>query len=55
LKDKDFIEIIFELAYGDEAINKGFTKAEVVAKIQEYSNHALAWEEINEAWEEIQP
>ena len=55
MKDKDFIEIIFELAYGDEAINKGFTKAEVVAKIQEYSNHALAWEELVAKWEEIQP
>jgi len=55
LKDKDFIEIIFELAYGDEAINKGFTKEEVVAKIQEYSNHALAWEELESKWEELKP
>jgi hypothetical protein len=46
LKDKDFIEIIFELAFGDDAINKDYTKEEVVAKIQEYSNHALAWEEL---------
>lgn len=55
MKDKDFIEIIFELAYGDEAINKGFTKEEVVAKIQEYSNHALAWEELESKWEELKP
>ena len=55
LKDKDFIEIIFELAFGDDAINRGFTKEEVVAKIMEYSRHALAWEELNEAYEEIKP
>lgn len=55
MKDKDFIEIIFELAFGDEAINKGFTKDEVVTKIFEYSKHALAWEELNEALEEIKP
>ena len=55
MKDKDFIENIFELAFGDDAINKGFTKEEVVAKIMEYSRHALAWEELVAKWEEIQP
>tara|TARA_S200002703_G_C3585808_1_gene179938 strand:- start:26 stop:172 length:147 start_codon:yes stop_codon:yes gene_type:complete len=47
LKDKDFIEIIFELAFGDDAINKDYTKEEVVAKIQEYSDNALLYEEVN--------
>ena len=46
-EDKDFIETIFEIAFGDDAINKGFTKAEVVAKIQEYSDNALLYEEVN--------
>ena len=44
MKDKDFIEIIFEIAFGDDAINKGFTKEEVVTKIQEYSDNSLAFE-----------
>ena len=44
LKDKDFIEIIFEIAFGDDAINKDYTKEEVVTKIQEYSDNSLAFE-----------
>jgi hypothetical protein len=47
LKDKDFIETVFEIAFGDDAINKGFTKQEVIAKIQEYSDNALLYEEVN--------
>lgn len=55
MNDKDFIEIIFELAFGDDAINKDYTKQEVVSKIMEYSKHALAWEELVAKWEEIKP
>ena len=47
MKDKDFIEIIFEIAFGDDAINKDYTKEEVVTKIQEYSDNALLYEEVN--------
>jgi hypothetical protein len=49
MNDKDFIEIIYEIAYGDDAIKKGFTKAEVVARIQEYSDESLEYEEQKEA------
>ena len=50
MKDKDFIEIVFEIAYGEDARNKGYTKAEVIAKIEEYSNISLEYEEKQEGF-----
>ena len=45
MNDKDFIETVYEIAYGENAINKGFTKDEVIARIQEYSDLSLEYEE----------
>lgn len=45
MNDKDFIEIVYEIAYGENAINKGFTKDEVITRIQEYSDLSLEYEE----------
>ena len=40
--DKDqFIEMVFELAFGDNAINKGYTEQEVLDKLKEFSDLAL--------------
>ena len=49
MNDKDFIETVYEIAYGENAINKGFTKDEVIARIQEYSDLSLEYEEQKEA------
>lgn len=35
-----FLEEVFEIAFGDDAINKGYTYAEVVAKLREFSDKA---------------
>ena len=44
--DKEFIENVFEIAFGDNAINKDYTKKEVLEKIREFSDKSLL-EQIN--------
>ena len=47
IKDKvSFKEAIYELAFGDNAINKEFSEKEVIKKIKEFSDLALENEEI---------
>lgn len=41
MSDKEFIEEIYELAFGDDAIKKGYTKEEVIQRVKEYSDLAL--------------
>jgi hypothetical protein len=40
-RDREFIENVFELAFGDDAINKGYTYHEVLVKLREFSDKAL--------------
>ena len=42
-KDK-FIEEIFEIDFGDNAINKNFSYQEVIDRVREYSDEALKFE-----------
>ena len=41
-----FIEEIYELAFGDNAINRDFTQEEVIAELKKFSDDALKWEDI---------
>ena len=41
----DFIENTYEIAFGDNAINKGYTNEEVLQKLQDFSDDALRYEE----------
>lgn len=47
--DEDFVpsfkESVYELAFGDDAINKEYTDSEVLARLKEFSDNALKWEE----------
>ena len=43
--DSYFIEEIYEIAFGDDAINRNFSHDEVIEQIREFSDHALEWEE----------
>jgi len=47
-----FIEEIYEIAFGDNAINRDFDFEEVIERIQEFSDNALKWEEGKE-WTKI--
>ena len=43
--DSYFIEEIYEIAFGDDAINRNFSHDEVIDRIREYSDTALEVEE----------
>lgn len=47
MNDKTFIEQAYEIAFGDDAINRDFSHKEVLEKLMEFSNNALNWEENN--------
>ena len=40
-----FIEEVFEIAFGDNAINRDFSMGEVLDKLMEFSNNSLKYEE----------
>lgn len=39
------IESVFELAFGDDALNRGYSNEEVLAKLREFSDAALTTED----------
>ena len=46
MREKKFIEEVYEIAFGDNAINRDFTQEEVIAELQKFSDDALKWENI---------
>ena len=40
-----FIEEVFEIAFGENAINRDFSMGEVLDKLMEFSDNALKYEE----------
>lgn len=42
---RQFIEDVFELAFGADAINKKYDYSEALARLREFSDNALKWEE----------
>ena len=48
VKTKDqFIEEVYEIAFGDDAINRDYSMPEVLERLMEFSDNALKWEETN--------
>ena len=41
MKKNKFIEDVYEIAFGDNAINKGQTEQEVLDKLKEFSDNSL--------------
>ena len=56
MTDKQFIEAVYEIAFGDGAINRNFGHAEVIEELEKFSNDSLKWDSIpdedKEEWEE---
>jgi len=50
--DRQTMEEIWEVAFGDDAFEKGYTDDEVRRKLLEFSLKALAWDTLDE---ELQP
>ena len=41
MTEREFIEEVFEIAFGDDAINRDFSYEEVLARLLEFSDKAL--------------
>ena len=41
----EFVEEVYELAFGDDAINRDYSMGEVLDRLRQYSDDALKWEE----------
>ena len=54
MNQKQFIEEVFEIAYGENAINRNFTFEEVIETLMEFSDNALIFEESGLTREEIE-
>ena len=46
MSDKEFIEQAFEIAFGDNAINRGFYRTDVLARLRNFSNTSHDYEEL---------
>ena len=45
MTNTQFLEQIYEIAFGDDAINKGYTQEDVINRLMDYSNIALQHED----------
>ena len=49
MKQEVFIEEIYEIAFGDDAINRYYTYQEVLDRLKEFSEEAYNFEEFKNA------
>ena len=58
MSNKEFIEEVYELAFGDNAINREFSREEVLKELRRFSDEALQAEEaiglLSEQYESIE-
>ena len=45
MNNTQFIEQVYEIAFGDDAINKGYSQEDVIEQLLDYSNTALQYED----------
>ena len=43
--DDEFIKAVYEIAFGENAIHRGFTYQEVLDRLRYFSDKYLIWEE----------
>ena len=44
---RQFMEEVYEIAYGDQAYYRGFFPEEVIEQLREFSDNALIYEELS--------
>jgi hypothetical protein len=44
MDNKTFIEEVYEIAFGDDAINREFSPEEVIKELQSFSDKALTYD-----------
>jgi len=43
---KEFVEEVYEVAFGDNAFDRGFDAEEVLVQLREFSDNAYKWEKL---------
>ena len=41
---EEFIEKVYEIAFGDDAYSKGYTFDDVISRLEEYEGNSFNWE-----------
>ncbi len=52
MNTEEFIELVYEIAFGDNAINRDFTHHEVLKELRRFSDEALLNDRINNGADE---
>ena len=45
---KQFIEEVYEIAFGDNAINRNFSHQEVIEQLKEINEDSVKWDQVND-------
>ena len=48
MNNQEFIEKVYEIAFGHDAINRNFGHAEVIEQLEEYNEDSLKWDIVND-------
>lgn len=48
MTNEQFIEKVYEIAFGHDAINRNFSHAEVIEQLEEYNEDSLKWDIVND-------
>ena len=48
MNNQEFIEKVYEIAFGHGAINRNFSHAEVIEQLEEYNEDSLKWDIVND-------
>ena len=53
MNNQEFIEKVYEIAFGHDAINRNFSHAEVIEQLEEYNEDSLKWDIVNDYDKEL--
>ena len=48
MDNKQFIEAVYEIAFGDNAINRNFSHQEVIEQLKEINEDSVKWDQVND-------
>lgn len=54
MKTKKFVEEVFEIAFGDNAINREFKKKEVLERLRYFSDRSYEADELSEERDDVE-
>ena len=48
MDNKQFIEQVYEITFGDNAINRNFSHEEVIEQLKEINEDSVKWDQVND-------